>query len=327
MATTMNTTPLPVPDIQSKPLLSIVTGSFNEEGNVDEWFERVYAACATLSWLDFEIVWIDNASTDRTVEKVMARCAKDPRVKLIVNARNFGPIRSPFHALTQARGDACIYLASDLQDVPELIPLFASKWRDGFEVVAGVYKKNADGFVMRQCRKAFYAIMRAVSEAEPIHAFTGFGLYSRRVVNLLVQMGGPIPFVRGLIAEMGLPVAQVPYDKPARVYGVTKNSFLILIDQALLGLTTMSKAPIRFATISGLLLSFIGFAIALGYLVAKLLFWDAFPMGQAPLLIGIFLFASVQILIMGLIGEYVAAMHLRLQNRPWVVEKSRTNFD
>ena len=308
-------------------LLSIVTGSYNEEGNVDEWFERIYSTMARVSNLDIEIVWVDNASQDGTVAKVKAWCVKDPRVKLIVNARNFGPIRSPFHGVMEAKGDAVVYLASDLQDTPELLVDFVDAWRSGFEVVAGVYTKTEDSFVMGLARRAFYKIMKAVSEAQAIKSFTGFGLYSRKVVELLRQTGGPMPYVRGLVAEFGLPWKEIAYDKPKRKDGVSKNDVLGLVDQAILGLTTMSRAPIRFATLLGMAMSGLGFATALCYLVAKLIFWDAFPMGQAPLLIGIFLFASVQIMIVGLIGEYVAAMHLRLQNKPWVIELERVNFD
>jgi len=313
----------------SKPKLSLVTGSFNEEGNVDEWFARVFAAVAPLEpRYELEIIWIDNASVDRTVDFVSAWCRRDVRVKLIVNARNFGPIRSPFHGLMQATGDVCIYLASDLQDLPEMIPDFVASWERGFDVVAGVYKSSADGFLMRRCRAAYYRIMGKVSDSMPvIEAFTGFGLYSRRVVEYMREIGGPHPMMRALVAEIGLPTTTVPYDKPPRKYGATKNDLLILIDQAVTSLTSMSKAPIRVATITGLVLSAFGFLIAAGYLVAKLLFWDSFPLGQAPLLIGIFLFSAVQILIMGLIGEYVASIHLRLQRNPWVVEKQRVNFD
>lgn len=308
-------------------LLSVVTGSYNEEANVDEWFERVLASVAGIDDLDLEVIWVDNASQDGTAARVKAWCAKDPRVRLIVNARNFGPIRSPFHGVMQARGDAVVYLASDLQDTPELLPEFVRAWREGAQVVAGVYKKTEDSWVMSLARRAFYGVMRAVSEAEAIKSFTGFGLYSRKVVELLRQTGGPMPYVRGLVAEFGLPWRAIAYDKPKRKHGASKNDLLGLVDQAILGLTTMSRAPIRFATLLGVGMSCLGFALALGYLVAKLLFWDAFPMGQAPLLIGIFLFASVQILIVGLIGEYVAAMHLRLQNKPWVIELERVNFD
>ena len=321
-------TNVPPSPASERTLLSLVTGSFNEEGNVDEWFERTLAASRPLAErYDLEIVWIDNASTDRTVDKVKAGCARDSRVKLIVNARNFGPVRSPFHALMQARGVACIYLASDLQDLPELVPDFVARWEGGFDVVAGVYASSSDGFLLRRCRSAYYSILARVSDSEPvIRSFTGFGLYSRRVLEHMRRIGGPSPIARSMVAEIGLPWTTVAYDKPPRRYGATKNDFLLLVDQAVLSLTSMSKAPIRVATIAGLALSALGFFIAAAYLVAKLLFWDSFPLGQAPLLIGIFLFSSVQILIMGLIGEYVAAIHQRLQRNPWVVEKARFNF-
>jgi len=318
--TTMNTTP--------RKTLSIVTGSYNEEGNVDAWFERVLAVCETMTAQIIEIIWIDNASTDGTAAKVLPWCLKDKRVKLIVNARNFGPIRSPFHGMMQSSGDACIYLASDLQDSPEIIPEFVAKWQEGFEVVAGVYERSPDGLLMRTCRKTYYALMTTISETQPmVTGFTGFGLYTRRVLDFMRRTGGPTPFVRALVLDMGHPIAEVRYEKPPRSFGFTKNSLLGLIDQAILSLTTMSKAPIRFATITGLMMSGLGFFVAFAYLVAKLLFWTSFPLGQAPLLIGIFLFTSVQILIMGLIGEYVSAIHMRLQNKPWVVEKLRVNFD
>jgi glycosyltransferase involved in cell wall biosynthesis len=309
--------------------LSLVTGSFNEEGNVDEWFERAFAAHARIEdRYDLEIIWIDNASADATVAKVQAWCARDRRVKLIVNARNFGVVRSPFHAMMQATGDACVYLASDLQDLPELIPDFVERWEQGFDVVAGVYRESPDGFLMRRCRAAYYAILTRVSDSDPvIRGFTGFGLFSRRVLEHMRRIGGPSPITRALVAEIGLPSTTVAYDKPPRKYGATSNDVLRLIDQAVLALTSMSKAPVRIATIVGLALSAFGFAMAACYLVAKLVFWDSFPLGQAPLLIGIFLFSSVQILIMGLIGEYVAAIHQRLQRHPWVVEKMRVNFD
>ena len=311
-----------------RPLLSVVTGSYNEEGNVDEWFERTLAACGKLGErYALEFIWIDNASTDRTVDRVTAWCARDSRIKLIVNARNFGPVRSPFHGVMQASGVACIYLASDLQDLPELIPAFVERWEQGFDVVAGVYQSSSDGFLIRRCRDAYYSILARVSDSAPlIRAFTGFGLYSRRVLEQMRRIGGPNPVARAMVAEIGLPSTTVAYDKPPRKYGATKNDFLRLVDQAVLALTSMSKAPIRVATITGLALSGLGFFIAAAYLVAKLLFWSSFPLGQAPLLIGIFLFSSVQILIMGLIGEYVAAIHQRLQRNPWVVEKTRVNF-
>ncbi len=311
-----------------RPLLSIVAGCYNEQDNVLPLYERISAVLQPLEdRYRFELILIDNASQDATVERIRQLCVQDPRVKLIVNARNFGPVRSPFHALLQAQGVAAICMASDLEDPPELIPRFIAAWEQGASVVAGVYESQVDAGLLGLCRKAYYRIIAAVAEAQPIPAFTGFGLYDRRVVELLRQTGGPYPYVRGLVSEFGLPISVIPFAKAKRQSGITKNNFLTLIDMSILGLTSMSRAPVRIATLMGATLSVVGFLLALAYLVAKLIFWEQFPMGQAPLLIGIFLFGAVQILIAGLIGEYVASLHQRAQNFPHVVELHRVNFD
>lgn len=310
-----------------KRLISVVTGCYNEEGNVIPLYERICEAFASLPEYDFEVIYIDNCSRDATVSQISELCARDQRVKLIVNARNFGHVRSPYHALLQARGDAAVCLASDLQDPPELIPRFVRTWEQGASVVAGVYETPPQGGLLDLCRKVFYAVMAGVSEAAPIPAFTGFGLYDRRVIELLRQVGGPYPYVRGLVSQLGLPIETIAFKKDRRTRGVTKSNLLMLVDFSLLGLTSMSRAPIRFATLLGAAMSGIGFLIALSYLIAKLLFWNSFPVGQVPLLIGMFLFGSVQILIAGLIGEYIATLHQRAQNHPHVVELYRVNFE
>jgi glycosyltransferase involved in cell wall biosynthesis len=310
-----------------KKLISVVTGCYNEEGNVQPLYERICAAFASLDRYDFEIIYIDNCSSDATVAEITQLCARDPRVKLIVNARNFGHIRSPYHALLQARGDAAICMASDLQDPPELIPEFLKAWEEGAFVAAGVYERPPESGVFGMARRLYYRVMTTVSETPPIPAFTGFGLYDRRIIELLRRIGGPYPYVRGLVSELGLPIRTIAFKKHRRAAGITKNNFLTLVDMSLLGLTSMSRAPIRFATLIGAGMSLLGFLVALGYLVAKLVFWESFPLGQAPLLIGIFLFGSVQILVAGLIGEYIASLHQHAQNRPHVVELYRVNFE
>lgn len=311
-----------------KPLLSIITGCFNEQDNVQPLYQRISTVLASLEEkYRFELIFIDNCSQDATVERITRICEQDPRVKLIVNARNFGHVRSPFHALLQAQGNAVICMASDLEDPPELIPRFITAWEQGASVVAGVYESQVNSGLLGLCRKAYYRIIAAVAEAEPIPAFTGFGLYDRRAVELLRQTGGPYPYVRGLVSEFGLPIRMIPFAKAKRQSGITKNNFLTLVDISILGLISMSRAPVRIATLLGAILSLVGFLLALAYLIAKLIFWEQFPMGQAPLLIGIFLFGSVQILIAGLIGEYVASLHQRAQNFPHVVELRRVNFE
>jgi polyisoprenyl-phosphate glycosyltransferase len=310
-----------------KPLLSIVTGCYNEELNVQPLYERLASVMKELdARYDFELIFIDNDSEDETVARIAALCKADSRVRLIVNARNFGHVRSPYHALMQARGEAVICMASDLQDPPELIPTMVQHWEEGAAVVAGVYDQPPEGGALGLSRKMYYRFIASVSEAHPIAAFTGFGLYSRRVVELLRQVGGPYPYVRGLVSQLGLPIKTIQFAKPQRRAGITKNNFYTLVDLSILGLTSMSRAPIRLATLVGAGLSAVGFALTLIYLVAKLLFWSHFPLGQAPLLIGIFLFGSVQILIAGLIGEYVASLHQRAENHPHVVELYRINF-
>jgi dolichol-phosphate mannosyltransferase len=310
----------------SSRIVSIVSPCYNEAESIEPLYARIAKVMAEESAYDFELILIDNCSTDGTVSAITALCRRDARVKLIVNARNFGHVRSPVHALMQARGNAAICLASDLEDPPELIPQMLRAWEGGSAVVAAVYEKSPDGWLMRFCRRFYYRVLGTVSESASIPGFTGFGLYDRRVIEILRRIGGPYPYVRGLVSELGLPIARVPFQKERRKFGFTKNSFLTLVEFALLGLTSSSRAPIRFATLLGGAMSMFGFFVAGTYLLAKLLFWSSFPLGQAPLLIGIFLFGSVQILIAGLIGEYVASLHQRAQNHPHVVELYRVNL-
>lgn len=308
-------------------LISIVTPCYNEEDNVVPLYERIRAQCALLSQYRFEHIFIDNASTDRTVERIKALAARDKNVKLIANVRNFGHIRSPLHALLQARGDAVITLASDLQDPPELIPQFVAQWEAGFKVVAGVKPQSREGFLMANLRRLFYRTVGHIADVRLIPNFTGFGLYDREVVEVVRQIGDPYPYFRGLIAEIGFPCAQVPFEQPKRLRGLTKNNFYTLYDLAMLGITSHSKVPLRLATMTGFFLAFLSLLISFGYLAAKLLFWDYFSFGLAPVLIGLFFFASVQLFFIGIVGEYVGAIHTQVLNRPLVVERERVNFD
>lgn len=310
-----------------KPLISIVVPCFNEQDNVEPLHQRIRMATAELAErYDFEIIFIDNKSEDATALRIEKICRSDRSVRLIVNARNFGQVRSPAHALMQAGGAAVISIAADLEDPPELIPELIARWEQGASVVAAVYKQPAKFGWIGLARRLYYKIIQAVSEAKPIAAFTGFGLYDRRVIELIRRLGGPYPYIRGLVSELGLPIQTVSFDKAPRKFGVTKNNLLSLLEISILGLTNMSRAPIRLATLTGAIMSALGAVIALAYLCAKLLFWNQFPLGQAPLLIGIFLFGSVQLLFAGLIGEYIAALHQRALNHPHVVELYRINF-
>jgi glycosyltransferase involved in cell wall biosynthesis len=308
-------------------LISVVTACFNEEDNVEPLHERIKAQFASMPRYRYEHIFIDNASTDRTVERIKAIAARDKNVKLIVNARNFGHLRSPMHGMMQARGDAVVSMASDLQDPPELIPRFVDRWESGYKIVAGVKPKSRESFLMRSLRGAFYRVLGRIAEIELIPHFTGFGLYDRQVMEIVRQIGDPYPYFRGIIAEIGFPHAEVPYEQPERRKGVTKNNFYSLYDLAMLGMTSHSKVPLRLAAMAGFALAFLSLAISLGYLVAKVLFWEQFSMGMAPVLIGLFFFAAVQLFFIGIVGEYVGAIHTQVLNRPLAVERERVNFE
>jgi len=308
-------------------LISIVTPCFNEAGNVAELHDRLRKVRESMTGYRFEHIFIDNASTDDTVARVKRIIAVDPAVKLIVNARNFGHIRSPYHAVLQAGGDAVICMASDLQDPPELIPEMIRLWEGGHRVVAGVKRESRESRMMWLVRSIYYRIARKMADVPLLEHFTGFGVYDRTVIDILRRLDDPYPYFRGLIAEFGFEVARIPYDQPRRVRGITSNNFYTLYDLAMLGITSHSKIPIRLATMAGFALSIISFLISMTYLVLKLVLWDRFQLGTAPLLIGMFFFGSVQIFFIGLLGEYIAAIHTQVMRRPLVVERERINFD
>lgn len=307
--------------------ISVVTGCFNEEDNVDELCARIRAQFELLPDYDYEHILIDNASTDTTVARIKAIAATDARVKLIVNTRNFGHIRSPLHGLLQASGDAVIAMASDLQEPPELIPKFVAHWEQGYRVVAGVKPRSQQTTAMWLLRKLFYASIGRISETRLIADFTGFGLYDRAVVEIIRRMDDPYPYFRGMIADIGFAHAEVEYVQPSRKRGLSKNNFYTLYDTAILGVTSHSKVPIRLATMAGFALSAVSLLVAFGYLLYKLLRWDVFSVGMAPIVIGFFFFASVQLFFIGMLGEYIAAIHTQVMKRPLVVERERVNFD
>ncbi len=308
-------------------LITVVTQCFNEEDNVGLLYERIREQFERLGTYRWEILFIDNCSSDATVARIKEICSRDLRVRLIVNARNFGHIRSPLHGILQARGDAIISMASDLQDPPELIPEFIARWEAGFKIAAGVKTQSRETFVMKHIRRLYYRTIGRISEIRLIPDFTGFGIYDRSVIEIIRTIDDPYPYFRGLIAEIGLEAARVTFTQAPRKRGITKNNFYTLYDMAMLGITSHSKIPIRLATMFGFGLSFLSFLLSLGYLVAKLIYWNSFTTGTAPILIGLFFFSSIQLFFIGLLGEYVAAIHTHVLKRPLVVEKERVNFE
>ena len=308
-------------------LISIVASCFNEEENIEPLYRRICEQLDQLPQYRFEIVLADNASTDKTVERIKSLAANDRQLKLICNARNFGHIRSPLHAMMQSSGEAVIMIASDLQEPPELIPEFIRHWESGYKVVAGVKPKSRESAAMFAVRRLYYMTIGRLSEVRQIQNFTGFGLYDRKIVEIIRKIDDPYPYFRGLIADIGFSHVEVPYVQAQRTQGITKNNFYTLYDMAMLGITSHSKIPIRLATMGGFILSALSLLLAFGYFGYKLVRWDDFSIGIAPILIGFFFFSSVQLFFIGILGEYIGAIHTQVLKRPLVVEKERINFD
>jgi dolichol-phosphate mannosyltransferase len=275
---------------------------------------------------EFEYLFIDNASTDGTDLKLKMLADLDKRVKVIINTRNFGHIRSPYWGLIQTSGDASIYLASDLQDPPELIPTFIDAWEEGYKVVLAIKPFSKGNRLLHQLRKSYYSMLDGISDVTQIKDATGFGLYDRTVLNEIRSINDPYPYFRGLIAELGYEVKAIPFTQPRRLRGVSKNNFYTLYDVAMLGITSHSKVPLRIATFVGFALGISSVMVALVFLVLKLLFWDSFSFALAPILIGLFFLFGVLLIFIGILGEYIGSIHSYLQRRPIVVEKERINF-
>lgn len=308
-------------------IISIVTSCFNEENNIPEFYTRIKEVLSRLPNYDYEFIVADNCSTDNTRNVLRAIAAADPKFRVIMNAANYGHIRSPYHALLQEKGDAAILICSDLQEPPELIADFIQKYEEGYEVVAGIRKDTRSGRKMNFLRSIYYRALGSVSDTPLIADFTGFGLYSAKFLAALRQFHEPYPYFRGLVSEIGLKRATVEYVQEPRVHGRTKNNFLTLYDMAMTGFVNHTKMPLRLAGLCGFILAVISFIVAIGYFVYKLIFWQTFSLGMAPVVIGLFFFAGVQLIFIGIIGEYLGAVWTQVRNRPQVIEEERINFD
>lgn len=306
--------------------ISIVTPCYNEEENVEPLYERVKQVFAGLPDYSYEHLFIDNASKDKTVAVLRRLAEHDKNVKVIVNARNFGHIRSPYHAMMQTTGAAVISIVADFQDPPELIEQFLKKWQEGYKIVLGVKEGAQESRLMYWIRSIYYRLVSRLADIELVKQFTGFGLYDRQVIDILRQINDPYPYFRGLIADIGFESCKIPYHQPGRRRGITKNNFYSLYDLAMLGIVNHSRVPLRLATMAGFLMSGLSLLAAFGYLAAKLLFWYWFTVGVAPLIISLFFFSSVQLFFIGILGEYIGAIHTQVQKRPLVIEQERINF-
>jgi dolichol-phosphate mannosyltransferase len=311
----------------NKKIITIVSPTYNEEGNVLLFYSRVNEIIKNISNYQFEFLFIDNASTDETANILKDLAKQDKKIKVILNTRNFGHIRSPYWGIIQSQGDATIYLASDLQDPPELIPKFIDAWESGFKVVLGVKPESKLNFINHQLRKAYYLFLNKISNVSIVRNSTGFGLYDREVLNEVRKINDPYPFLRGIIAELGYEVKQILFLQELRNAGHTKNNFYTLYDIGMLGIISHSITPIRMASLVGFLVGSLSFIFALIFTILKLIYWDSFPLGISPIIIGMFFMFGLILFFIGFLGEYIGSIHTYIQKRPIVVEKERINFD
>ena len=310
--------------------ISVMIPCYNETENVIPISEAVVDILEKqLSEYDYELVFIDNASTDGTRDKLRMICANNKKIKAIFNVTNFGQFNSPFHGMCECTGDCVITMCCDFQDPVEMIPIFVKKWEEGHRIVSGVKTSSKESPILYLLRTIYYKMIKNMSSVKMIEHFTGFGLYDKTFISLLRELDDPIPFIRGIVAEYGegFNMVQVEYEQPKRRAGKTHNNFYTLYDAAMLSITSYTKVSLRIATFIGLFSSFVSIIIALVYLVLKLVDWYGFNAGSAPVVIGVFLLGGIQLFFIGLIGEYILNINTRVIHRPIVVEEERINFE
>lgn len=313
---------------KAKKTISVMIPTYNEEENARPIYEAVrdelQKSCPAY---DYEILFIDNKSTDRTRSIIEEICARDKHVKAIFNSKNFGQFNSPYYGMIHTSGDCTITICADFQDPVELIPKFVAEWEKGYKIVIGKKTRSRENPVMYFLRGCYYKIIRKMSSVEMIEQFTGFGLYDKSFIQTLRDLHDPTPFIRGIVAELGPERKEIEYEQPRRRAGKTHNNLYTLYDAAMLSFTSYTKVGMRLATFLGFGIAMVSFVVALFYLVAKLLFWQSFTAGYAPMMIAVFFMGGVQLVFLGFLGEYVMSMNARVMNRPLVIEEKRLNFD
>ncbi len=308
--------------------ISIVGGCYNEAENIEELYNRCLAVLKKFPQYDYEFILADNCSTDNTRDVIRSIAQRDKKFKAIFNANNFGHIRSPFNALLSASGDAVVSMCTDLQEPPEVIETFISKWEEGYKVVCGVRNGTKASLIFEAVRNCYYKLLGSAAHGETvIPRFTGFGLYDRVFIDALRKYHDPYPYFRGLVSEIGFRRAEVPFVQDKRKHGKTNNNFFTLYDMAMTGFVNHTKLPLRLSVFAGIFMGFASLIIALVYLVLKLVWWDTFQLGLAPLVIGMFFFSAVQLFFIGLIGEYLGAVWTQVKDKPLVIEEERINFE
>ena len=307
--------------------ISILIPCYNEEENIVPISQAVIETMERdLPEYAFELVFIDNDSTDNTRSLIRGLCGQDRRIKAIFNARNFGQFNSPYYGMLQVTGDCVVEMVADFQDPVDMIPKYVREWEKGYKIVIGIKTSSRENKIMYWLRSCYYKTIKKLSDVEQIEHFTGSGLYDREFIEVLRNLDDPTPFLRGIVAELGYKRKEIPYDQPKRRAGKTHNNFSRLYDAAMLSVTSSTKAGLRLATFFGFFCSLASMCVALVYLVMKLIWWDRFPAGMAPMLIGMCFLGSVQIFFIGLVGEYILSINSRVMKRPLVVEEERLNF-
>ena len=308
--------------------ISVLSPCYNEAENVGPISRAVTEILEKeLPRYDYELVFIDNDSTDGTRDIIRGLCADNPRIKAILNARNFGQFNSPYYGMLQVTGDCVIEMVADFQDPVEMIPKYIHEWEKGYKIVIGIKTSSKENRLMYWLRSCYYKTIKKLSDVEQIEHFTGSGLYDREFIEVLRNLDDPTPFLRGIVAELGYRRKEIPYEQPRRRAGKTHNNFYRLYDAAMLSVTSYTKAGLRLATIYGSICAVVSMIIALVYLVMKLIWWDRFPAGMAPMLIGMLFLGSVQLFFIGFLGEYIMSINQRVMKRPLVIEEERINFN
>jgi glycosyltransferase involved in cell wall biosynthesis len=308
--------------------ISVLVPTYNEEKNVIPLSEAIIREFElNLSQYDYELLFIDNCSQDSTQEKLTTLCKKNNKIKAIFNCKNFGQSNSPYYGMFQTTGDCTVCMCADFQDPVEMIPKFVQEWEKGYKIICGIKATSREKRIARLLRSVYYKLIKRFSDVEQIEHFTGFGLYDKNFIETLHTLNDPTPFLRGIVAEIGPKRKEIPYEQQKRRAGKSSNNWYSLYDLAMLSFTSYTKIGLRIATIAGFVFSLMGFAVALIYLVMKIIYWQSFSAGTAPILLGVFLFGSLQLFLTGLLGEYVMSINTRIMNRPLVIEEKRLNFD
>ena len=308
--------------------LSVLIPTYNEIDNIEPLTKEIITVIIQqLPNYLYEIIIIDNYSTDGTREKIKELCEKNRNIKGILNAKNFGQLNSPFYGLTQTTGDGVILMCADFQDPPKMITEFVKEWEKGYKIVIGIKNKSKESKLMYFFRTLYYKMINKIANIEHIEHFTGFGLYDKDFIEILRKLDDPTPYLRGIVAELGFARKEINYEQAQRKFGKTKNNFYSLYDIGMLGITSYSKIILRLATFVGTMIGLISFFISIIYLILKLMFWNSFPAGTAPILIGMFFLGSIQLFFIGILGEYIMNINSKILKRPLVIEEERINFN